>query len=97
MLGALGCIAPEYLAMRELIPEETGVPWYATGFLPPAGSYDFGTPAPTLFAVQMALMAWAELWRLQDYLEPGQEVQQLGSGDGRLPQQGHAVSSSMRP
>jgi light-harvesting complex I chlorophyll a/b binding protein 3 len=90
MLGALGCIAPEYLAMRGVIPEATGVDWFATGFLPLAGSYDFGTPAPTLFAVQMVLMAWAELWRLHDFQQPPQQ-QGWGAGDGRLPQQGSTL------
>merc|ERR1719230_979633 len=37
MLGAAGCIAPEILAAAGVIPSETGLVWYKSGVIPPAG------------------------------------------------------------
>lgn len=77
MLGAVGCFAPEYLSAKGVIPEGTGVLWFQTGFLPPAGQeYDFGTDAVSLFYVQMVLMAVAETRRLQDFRAPGSLAKQ---------------------
>mmetsp|Transcript_17354 Transcript_17354/g.37450 ORF Transcript_17354/g.37450 Transcript_17354/m.37450 type:complete len:386 (+) Transcript_17354:1269-2426(+) len=72
MLGAVGCLAPEVLAKEEVIPEETGVLWFRTGFLPVVGQdYDFGIDLVQLFYIQSAMMAFAEVRRLQDFKEPG--------------------------
>lgn len=72
MLGAAGCLAPEYLAHEKVIPKSTGVLWFKTGFLPPAGAeYDFGVPLAVLFAVQMVLMGTVEGLRLAEYRRPG--------------------------
>ncbi|KAF5841139.1 regulatory chlorophyll a/b-binding protein [Dunaliella salina] len=43
MLGVVGCLTPEALAMRGTIPPERGVEWFRTGFLPTVGQeVDFG-------------------------------------------------------
>ena len=83
MLGAVGCLAPEYLAAKRVIPAETGVLWFRSGWLPPAGSdFDFSRAggfgggfgphldATQLCALMLPLMAAAELLRLRDYLRP---------------------------
>lgn len=80
MLGAVGCLAPEYLAAQRVIPAETGVLWFRSGWLPPAGSdFDFAgaaagfgphLDATQLCALMLPLMAAAELLRLRDYLRP---------------------------
>ena len=83
MLGAVGCLAPEYLAAKRVIPAETGVLWFRSGWLPPAGSdFDFASSggfgggfgphldATQLFALMLPLMAAAKLLRLRDFLRP---------------------------
>lgn len=37
-----------------------------------AGAGDYGTPASTLFAIQLFLMSWVEFRRLQDMKQPGE-------------------------
>jgi hypothetical protein len=71
MLGVVGCIAPELLAQKGVIPPETGVLWYSTGWLPfaPVG-FDFGVDGRTLLALHVVMMAVAELRRLTDYMRP---------------------------
>ncbi|PNH04413.1 Chlorophyll a-b binding protein 8, chloroplastic [Tetrabaena socialis] len=72
MLGAAGCLAPEYLAHEKVIPKATGLLWFQTGFLPPASAgFDYGVPIAGLFAVQMLAMGAAEGLRLAEYLRPG--------------------------
>lgn len=72
MLGAAGCLAPEYLAHEKIIPRTTGLLWFKTGFLPPASAgYDYGVPVAALFAVQMVLMGVAEGMRMAEYQRPG--------------------------
>ncbi|XP_021754470.1 photosystem I chlorophyll a/b-binding protein 3-1, chloroplastic [Chenopodium quinoa] len=71
MLGAVGAIAPEILGKAGLIPEETALPWFKTGVIPPAGTYDYWADPFTLFVFEMALMGFAEHRRLQDWYNPG--------------------------
>lgn len=95
MLGVAGCIAPEALAMAGLAPKETGVLWFENGVFPFAGSkYEFWTDNYTLFFVEIVLMQFAELRRLQDYRKPGSMGKQYflglekglgGSGDPPYP------------
>merc|ERR1719359_2064165 len=39
MLGSVGCLAPELLGKAGVIPAATAIPWFKSGFIPPAGSY----------------------------------------------------------
>merc|ERR1712187_142831 len=39
MLGAAGCVTPEILGSLGIIPAETAVPWFKSGVIPPAGSF----------------------------------------------------------
>lgn len=72
MLGAAGCVAPEVLGAAGLIPAETGIEWFKTGVIPPAGvSPVFGIDPYALFWIEVVLMQFAELRRLQDYKNPG--------------------------
>jgi len=71
MLGAVGAIAPEILGKLGLIPQETALPWFQTGVIPPAGTYNYWADPFTLFVLEMALMGFAEHRRLQDYRNPG--------------------------
>lgn len=71
MLGAVGAIAPEILGKLGLIPKETALPWFQTGVIPPAGTYNYWADPFTLFVLEMALMGFAEHRRLQDYRNPG--------------------------
>lgn len=74
MLGVLGAFLPEYLAAKGwggIAPDATGLVWFRTGFLPPAGSYDWGRDLYSVFWLQTLLMAIAEARRFQDFLEPG--------------------------
>jgi light-harvesting complex I chlorophyll a/b binding protein 3 len=97
MLGAAGCIAPELLAKMGVIPEETGVVWFQSGVIPPLGSYKhYWTDPYSLFLVEIVLMQFAELRRLQDYRNPGSMGKQYflgleagfkGSGDPAYPGQ----------
>ncbi|KAF7833572.1 chlorophyll a-b binding protein 8, chloroplastic [Senna tora] len=71
MLGAAGAIAPEILGKLGLIPEETALPWFKTGVIPPAGTYNYWADPYTLFVLEMALMGFAEHRRFQDWAKPG--------------------------
>ena len=72
MLGVAGAISPEILGNAGIIPKETGLLWYQAGVIPPLGSPDFyWADARTIFFVQVVLMQFAELRRLQDYRNPG--------------------------
>lgn len=71
MLGAVGAIAPEILGKLGLIPEETALPWFKTGVIPPAGTYNYWADPYTLFVFEMALMGFAEHRRFQDWVKPG--------------------------
>ncbi|GAX76800.1 hypothetical protein CEUSTIGMA_g4246.t1 [Chlamydomonas eustigma] len=68
MLGMMGCLAPEWLANHDMIPEENGVTWFRTGWLPLAGE-DMGSRSdPNALLTVMALpMSIAELTRLRDF------------------------------
>ncbi|KAJ1415605.1 Chlorophyll A-B binding protein [Sesbania bispinosa] len=94
MLGAAGAIAPEILGKAGLIPEETALPWFKTGVIPPAGTYSYWADPYTLFVLEMALMGFAEHRRFQDWAKPGSMGKQYflglekglgGSGDPAYP------------
>ncbi|CAH9091065.1 unnamed protein product [Cuscuta epithymum] len=94
MLGAAGAIAPEILGKAGLIPAETALPWFQTGVIPPAGTYNYWADPYTLFVFEMALMGFAEHRRLQDWNNPGSMGKQYflglekglgGSGDPAYP------------
>lgn len=94
MLGAVGAIAPEILGKLGLIPAETALPWFKTGVIPPAGTYNYWADPFTLFVFEMALMGFAEHRRLQDWYNPGSMGKQYflglekgfsGSGDPAYP------------
>lgn len=94
MLGAVGAIAPEILGKLGLIPQETALPWFQTGVIPPAGTYTYWADGYTLFVFEMALMGFAEHRRLQDWYNPGSMGKQYflglekylgGSGDPTYP------------
>lgn len=77
MLGAAGCIAPEILGQAGVIPESTGIVWFRSGVIPPAGSYDnYFMDSYSLFFIEVVLMQFAELKRLQDYRNPGSQAKQ---------------------
>lgn len=71
MLGAVGCIAPEGLGKLGVIPQKTAVEWFRSGVIPPAGTYDYWADPYALFWIEMVLMGFAEIRRLQDYRKPG--------------------------
>uniref|UniRef100_A0A7N0VD15 Chlorophyll a-b binding protein, chloroplastic n=1 Tax=Kalanchoe fedtschenkoi TaxID=63787 RepID=A0A7N0VD15_KALFE len=94
MLGAVGAIAPEILGKLGLIPAETALPWFKTGVIPPAGTYNYWADPFTLFVLEMALMGFAEHRRFQDWAKPGSMGKQYflglekylgGSGDPAYP------------
>ncbi|CAK7337154.1 unnamed protein product [Dovyalis caffra] len=94
MLGAVGAIAPEILGKAGLIPPETALPWFKTGVIPPAGTYNYWADPYTLFVFEMALMGFAEHRRFQDWANPGSMGRQYflglekylgGSGDPAYP------------
>jgi light-harvesting complex I chlorophyll a/b binding protein 2 len=62
MLGAAGIAIPEFL---------TSIGVLNTPFWFEAGKYEYFTDAPTLFAVQLLLMGWAEARRYADIINPG--------------------------
>lgn len=83
MLGAAGCIAPEVLSSAGAIPQATeDVIWFRSGVIPPAGTYETGywTDPYSLFFVEIILMQFAELKRLQDYRFPGSQGKQYFLG-----------------
>lgn len=68
MLGAAGMFAPEALAAWGVTPSVTGLPWFKTGVIPPAGTeYNYWADNYTLFYLEAIAMNFAELKRLQDY------------------------------
>ncbi|PNW77861.1 hypothetical protein CHLRE_10g454734v5 [Chlamydomonas reinhardtii] len=72
MLGAAGCLAPEYLAHEKVIPKATGLLWFKTGFLPPVSAgFDYGLPVTALFLIQMGLMGTVESLRWAELSNPG--------------------------
>ncbi len=94
MLGAAGAIAPEILGRAGLIPQETALPWFQTGVIPPMGTYGYWADPYTLFVFEIALMGFAEHRRAQDYYKPGSMGKQYflgfekfleGSGDPAYP------------
>ncbi|BAT80472.1 Chlorophyll a-b binding protein [Vigna angularis] len=94
MLGAVGAIAPEILGKAGLIPQETALPWFRTGVIPPAGTYNYWADSYTLFVFELALMGFAEHRRFQDWAKPGSMGKQYflglekglgGSGDPAYP------------
>ncbi|MQM07589.1 hypothetical protein Taro_040431 [Colocasia esculenta] len=94
MLGAVGAIAPEIFGKLGLIPQETALPWFKTGVIPPAGTYNYWADPYTLFVLEMALMGFAEHRRFQDWANPGSMGKQYflglekglgGSGDPAYP------------
>ncbi|KAG6590140.1 Chlorophyll a-b binding protein 8, chloroplastic, partial [Cucurbita argyrosperma subsp. argyrosperma] len=94
MLGVIGAIAPEILGSLGLIPPETALPWFKTGVIPPAGTYNYWADPYTLFVLEMALMGFAEHRRFQDWAKPGSMGKQYflglerflgGSGDPAYP------------
>jgi light-harvesting complex I chlorophyll a/b binding protein 3 len=94
MLGAAGAIAPEILGRAGLIPQETALPWFQTGVIPPMGTYGYWADPYTLFVLEIALMGFAEHRRAQDYYKPGSMGKQYflgfekflgGSGDPAYP------------
>merc|ERR1719436_1149653 len=95
MLGAAGCVTPEILGSLGIIPAETAVPWFKSGVIPPAGSFDNYWADPySIFFVEVVLMQFAELKRFQDYRNPGSQGNQYflglekalcGSGDPAYP------------
>lgn len=72
MLGAAGCLAPEYLAHEKIIPKVTGLLWFKTGFLPHiSAGYDYGWSPGVLFTVHVLMMGAAEGLRGVEFVSPG--------------------------
>merc|ERR1711959_242419 len=81
MLGSAGCIAPEILGKLGVIPASTGVVWFKSGVIPPAGNYgNYWSDPYTIFFVEVVLMQFAELRRWQDYRNPGSQGKQYFLG-----------------
>jgi light-harvesting complex I chlorophyll a/b binding protein 3 len=53
MLGAAGCIAPEILGAAGVIPPETGLVWFKSGVIPPAGQPHYWTDGFNLFFLEV--------------------------------------------
>jgi len=95
MLGAAGCIAPEILGRLNVIPPSTGLVWYKAGVIGPlSDNFEYWSDPYTIFFVQVILMQFAELRRLQDFKKPGSMAEQpfiglekafKGSGDPCYP------------
>jgi len=95
MLGAAGCLAPEMLGKIGVIPAEHGIVWWKAGFIgPTSAGYEYWSDYYTVFLVQVILMQFAELRRLQDFKKPGSMGNQYflglessfkGSGDPCYP------------
>lgn len=72
MLGITGVAAPELLGKMGVIPEETAIPWFATGVIQPlSAGFDYWADPYTLFFGQVFLMGFAEFRRWGDYDNPG--------------------------
>jgi len=80
MLGAAGCIAPEVLGKIGVIPAETGIVWFKSGVIPPAGTFEYWSDPFTIFFVEVLLMQFAEIKRWQDYRNPGSQGKQYFVG-----------------
>ncbi|XP_028119107.1 photosystem I chlorophyll a/b-binding protein 3-1, chloroplastic [Camellia sinensis] len=80
MVGSIGCIAPEILGKLGLIPPETALPWFKTGVIPPAGTYDYWADPYTLFVFELALVGFAEHRRFQAWYNPGSMSKQYFLG-----------------
>jgi light-harvesting complex I chlorophyll a/b binding protein 3 len=82
MLGAAGCIAPEVLGKAGVIPEATGIEWFRTGVIPPAGVPKdlYWTDPFSLFWVEVIAVQFAELKRWQDFRHPGSQAKQYFLG-----------------
>jgi light-harvesting complex I chlorophyll a/b binding protein 3 len=79
MLGVVGCLAPEALGAAHIIPAATALPWYASGWLPPAGAgLGYWAAPQQLAALAAVLMGFAEWARWQDYQQPGSMAAKLG-------------------
>merc|ERR1712060_6314 len=95
MLGAAGCIAPEFLGKVGVIPESTGLIWYKAGVIGPLSEgFSYWSDPYTIFFGQIVLMQFAELRRLQDFKKPGCMKEQYflgfegafgGTGDPNYP------------
>lgn len=62
MLGAAGIFIPEFLTKVGILNTPS---WYT------AGEYEYFADGPTLFAVELLLMGWAEGRRWADIVKPG--------------------------
>lgn len=87
MLGVVGCLSPQALAMRGTIPPERGVEWFRTGFLPMVGQdVDYGWDLVSIAWVQFLVLGVAETRRIKDYLKPGcLAADALAASDGTEP------------
>lgn len=82
MLGAAGIIAPEILAGAGVIPQSVDqVMFWKSGLIPPLGvSQEYWMDPFSLFFVEVILMQFAELKRLQDFRHPGSQGKQYFLG-----------------
>ena len=64
-------LPPGCPAGAHIIPAQTGVAWFRTGFLPDEGQLSWVHNYGALFTLQMVLMGGAEGARLSEYLEVG--------------------------
>eukprot|EP00355_Strombidium_rassoulzadegani_P003437 CAMPEP_0168628372 /NCGR_PEP_ID=MMETSP0449_2-20121227/11809_1 /TAXON_ID=1082188 /ORGANISM="Strombidium rassoulzadegani, Strain ras09" /LENGTH=277 /DNA_ID=CAMNT_0008670787 /DNA_START=42 /DNA_END=875 /DNA_ORIENTATION=+ len=73
MLGIAGCMAPEILGAAGVIPADTGLVWFKSGVILPAGAPKdlYWTDPFNLFWVELIAMQFAELRRWQDFRKPG--------------------------
>lgn len=95
MLGWAGMIAPEALGKIGLIPPATAIEWWKSGVIPPLGTYEgYWSDSYAIFFINIVLMQFAELRRLQDFRNPGSMGKQYflglenflgGSGDPCYP------------
>eukprot|EP00208_Stichococcus_sp_RCC1054_P002337 CAMPEP_0206137864 /NCGR_PEP_ID=MMETSP1473-20131121/2899_1 /ASSEMBLY_ACC=CAM_ASM_001109 /TAXON_ID=1461547 /ORGANISM="Stichococcus sp, Strain RCC1054" /LENGTH=243 /DNA_ID=CAMNT_0053531121 /DNA_START=118 /DNA_END=849 /DNA_ORIENTATION=+ len=79
MLGTAGVLLPEVLHNLGTGGPAAAQPWFS------AGAGDYGTPASTLFAIQLFLMSWVEFRRLQDMKQPGSTNQDPIFSNNKLP------------
>ncbi|KAG8070164.1 hypothetical protein GUJ93_ZPchr0006g41033 [Zizania palustris] len=80
MMGVVGMIAPELLGKVGLVPSETAIPWFQSGVIPPAGTYNYWADPYTLFVFELALVGFAEHRRFQDWYTPGSMSKQYFLG-----------------
>merc|ERR1712190_371276 len=73
----------EILGAMGVIPQDTAIPWFKSGVIPPAGNYSYYWSDPySIFFVEVILMQFAELKRWQDYRNPGSQGKQYMLGLG---------------